>query len=31
MSYGTVYKAPNLDQLYSAYNGNAQLDPEQSK
>lgn len=31
LSYGTAYKAPNLGQLYSAYGGNAQLDPEQSK
>ncbi|TKI03421.1 TonB-dependent vitamin B12 receptor BtuB [Martelella alba] len=30
-SYGTAYKAPNLGQLYSAYYGNANLDPEESK
>lgn len=30
-SYGTAYKAPNLGQLYNAYAGNENLDPEQSK
>ncbi|XBS69984.1 TonB-dependent vitamin B12 receptor BtuB [Acerihabitans sp. KWT182] len=30
-SYGTAYKAPNLGQLYSAYGGNPNLNPEESK
>lgn len=30
-SYGTAYKAPNLGQVYSAYNGNTGLRPEESK
>lgn len=30
-SYGTAYKAPNLMQLYSAFGGNANLKPEESK
>ena len=30
-SYGTAYKAPNLMQLYSAYGGNTNLKPEESK
>ncbi|MEG3132318.1 TonB-dependent vitamin B12 receptor BtuB [Rouxiella sp. T17] len=30
-SYGTAYKAPNLGQVYSAYYGNPNLRPEESK
>ena len=30
-SYGTAYKAPNLGQLYGAFGGNANLNPEESK
>ena len=30
-SYGTAYKSPNLSQLYSAYYGNPDLKPEESK